>query len=278
MPLPASPSPPARASLVVLPWLVRSDIVGRPFARTLMGDQGTDEMGVAFLRMFRAQDFGPLVPVLQAMVDENRYPQLGAIEIGGWDKMNYWRNPPPHLREREAARFPKWMTQVALSLPKLELLRTEVRALGTDTWRVRMAVANSGWLPAYVSQRALQRKVVRGVMFEIALPEGDATVSLVSGKPRMEGPQLEGHAPKQSQIAFLPSREVTADRAVAEWVDVVDLTWRPVYAEDWLWWTKPGKRLESRQPEPKHPLCDAVSERDMSWHWTGVFDHHRRTF
>ena len=48
----------------------------------------------------------------QAHVDWKPFmhPQLGAVEIGGWDKMNYWRNPPPHLREREAARFPKWMT------------------------------------------------------------------------------------------------------------------------------------------------------------------------
>jgi murein tripeptide amidase MpaA len=146
------------------------------------------------------------------------HPQLGQVEIGGWDKMNYWRNPPPELREREAARFPKWMTKIALSLPKLELLRTEVRALGPDTWRVKLAVANSGWLPAYVTKRALLRKTVRGVMFEIHLPEGDASVSLVSGKPRIEGPQLEGHAPKSSLNAFLPNREVTADRAVGEWV------------------------------------------------------------
>ena len=147
-----------------------------------------------------------------------QHPQLGPVEIGGWDKMNFWRNPPPHLREREAARFPAWMTQIALSLPKLELLRTEVRALGDDTWRIKLAVANSGWLPAYVSKRALARKIVRGVMFEIHLPEGDGSVSLVSGKPRYEGPQLEGHAPKTSLNAFLPSREVTADRAVGEWV------------------------------------------------------------
>ena len=147
-----------------------------------------------------------------------QHPQLGAVEIGGWDKMNFWRNPPPHLREREAARFPAWMTQIALSLPKLELLRTEVRALGDNTWRVKLAVANSGWLPAYVSKRALARKIVRGVMFEIHLPEGEASISLVSGKPRYEGPQLEGHAPKSSLNAFLPSREVTADRAVGEWV------------------------------------------------------------
>lgn len=156
----------------------------------------------------------------QAHVDWRPFdhPQLGAVEIGGWDKMNYWRNPPPALREREAARFPAWMTQLALSLPKLELLRTEVRALGPDTWRVRLAVANSGWLPAYVTQRALQRKVVRGVVFEIHLPQDDPAIGLVAGAQRIEGPQLEGHAPRSSQIAFLPTREVTADRALAEWI------------------------------------------------------------
>jgi murein tripeptide amidase MpaA len=147
-----------------------------------------------------------------------RHPQLGEVEIGGWDKMNFWRNPPPSLREREAARFPAWMTQVALSLPRLELLRTEVRALGPDTWRVRLAVGNSGYLPAYVSKRALERKTVRGVMFEIHLPDAPTPVSLVSGKPRIEGPQLEGHGTRSTLQAFLPTREITADRAVAEWV------------------------------------------------------------
>jgi len=146
------------------------------------------------------------------------HPQLGAIEIGGWDKMNFWRNPPPALREREVERFPAWMNQIALSLPKLELLRAEVRALGPDTWRVRMAVANSGYLPAYVSKRALARKTVRGVIFEIHLPPGDAAISLVSGKERVEGPQLEGHGVNSTLQAFLPTREITADRALTEWV------------------------------------------------------------
>ena len=107
------------------------------------------------------------------------------------------------------------MTQIALSLPKLEVLRTEVRALGEDTWRVRFAVANSGYLPAYISKRALERKLARGVVFNIQLPEG---VSLVGGLERVVGPQLEGHAPKVSMQAFLPNPAITADRAVAEWV------------------------------------------------------------
>ena len=81
---------------------------------------------------------------------------------------------------------------------------------------MRLVVGNSGWLPAYVSKRALERKVVRGVMFEITLPAG---ATLASGSlPRFEGPQLEGHAPKQTALAFLPNPELSADRAVAEWV------------------------------------------------------------
>jgi len=153
----------------------------------------------------------------QAHVDWYPYlhPQLGEVELGGWDRMNYWRNPPPELREREAARFPAWLTQLGLSLPKLEVLRVEVRALGGDHWRVRFAVANAGYLPAYVTKRALERKIARGVVFEIHLLPG---ATLVSGKARVEGPQLEGHAPKTSQQAFLPNREITADRAVVEWV------------------------------------------------------------
>jgi hypothetical protein len=40
----------------------------------------------------------------------------------------------------------------------------------------------------------------------------------VNGKHRHEGPHLEGHAPKTTQLSFLPTRDVTADRAFAEWV------------------------------------------------------------
>ena len=123
-----------------------------------------------------------------------QHPQLGQVELGGWDRLNYWRNPPPHLRE---------------------LLRAEVLSLGGDSWRIRFAVANAGYLPSYVTKRALERKTVRGVVFELHPPAG---LTLQTGKLRVEGGQLEGHAPKSSLQAFAPNREVTADRAVVEWV------------------------------------------------------------
>lgn len=158
----------------------------------------------------------------QAHVDWRpfQHPQLGAVEIGGWDRMNFWRNPPPHLREREAARFPAWLTQIGLSLPRLELLHATAEHLGGEgaqaRWRVRLAVGNAGYLPAYVTRKALERKTARTSVFEIeSLPEG---CELLIGKRRIEGPQLEGHAPRNSLQAFLPDRQITGDRAQVEWV------------------------------------------------------------
>lgn len=29
-----------------------------------------------------------------------------------------------------------------------------------------------------------------------------------------------------------------------------------------------------RQPEPRHPVCDAISLADMSWHWMGALEKH----
>ena len=50
------------------------------------------------------------------------HPQLGSVEIGGWDRFHAFGNPPLPLLERELARFPRWLLWQALCSPKLELL------------------------------------------------------------------------------------------------------------------------------------------------------------
>jgi hypothetical protein len=69
---------------------------------------------------------------------------------------------------------------------------------------------------------------------------------------------------------------VFACNGVEDWIDAVELIWRPVGIKDWLWWTRPGARPEIHQPEPRHPICAVIPERDMAWHWKGVFDPHPR--
>ena len=80
---------------------------------------------------------------------------------------------------------------------------------------MRLVVQNTGWLPSYVSKRALERKVVRGVIAEISVPAG---AELASGKRREEIGQLEGKAYKHTGISFWPDYHVTDDRAKIEWI------------------------------------------------------------
>ena len=139
------------------------------------------------------------------------HPQLGTIELGGWDWIRTWANPPASHLEREVALFPKWLVWHLLISPKLELWQAEAQCLGDDIYAVRLVVQNTGWLPSYVTQQAKQRKIVQGCRAEIHLP---AAAKLLSGKPSIDLGQLEGRAYKRP----LPYADVTDDRAKAEWI------------------------------------------------------------
>ncbi len=143
------------------------------------------------------------------------HPQLGRVEIGGWNRMAVFVNPPPNRREGEIARFPQWLLWNALISPKLDLRDVQVTRAGANTWRVRLVVQNSGWLPTYVSQMALKRKLLRGVLAEIALPAG---TTLVSGKVREELGELEGWSTLHTGVSFWPVKKPTQDIAHVDWV------------------------------------------------------------
>lgn len=146
-----------------------------------------------------------------------QHPQLGAVELGGWDTLYTWSNPPAKLLEQEIERFPAWLVWHLLISPRLEIHETSVTPLGADTFRVKLVVHNTGWLPSYVTKRALNNKLTRGVVCEIALP-ADAT--LVTGKLREELGQLEGRAYKPVTPSSWAgwSGDVTDNRVKVEWV------------------------------------------------------------
>jgi len=142
------------------------------------------------------------------------HPQLGPVEIGGWDGIYAFRNPPPEFLEAEVKPHADWLVWMALISPRMGVHSVEATALGEGAYRVRLVVQNEGWLPSYVTKKAVERKVCRGVVAEISLPEG---AELVTGLPRVEGPQLEGRAYKPAG-AFGWTADPTADRAKFEWV------------------------------------------------------------
>ena len=78
-------------------------------------------------------------------------------------------------------------------------------------------VTNRGWLPTYITKQALNKKLVRGVTCEIALPD-DAT--LIQGLRRLELGQLEGRAHKPASTFGWAGivTDPTDHRSKAEWV------------------------------------------------------------
>ncbi|HEX7813316.1 MAG TPA: M14 family metallopeptidase [Burkholderiales bacterium] len=145
------------------------------------------------------------------------HPQLGRIELGGWNSLYTWTNPPHHLLEKEIAPFSRWLTWHALISPKLEILEASATPVGKAAWRIRLIVLNSGWLPSYVTKTARQKKFCRGVVCEIDLPEG---ARLETGSPREELDQLEGRAykPAAANTWAGTSADETDDRLKVEWV------------------------------------------------------------
>jgi murein tripeptide amidase MpaA len=152
----------------------------------------------------------------QGYVDwhEFDHPQLGKVELGGWNQLYAWTNPPPSFLEKEIARFPAWLVWHLLISPRLEIYEASAQPMGEGVYRVRLIAQNTGWLPTYVTKHAQTNKIVRGVVCEIELPGG---ATLATGKLREEVGQLEGRAYKPSAPSTWVS-DSTDDRAKAEWV------------------------------------------------------------
>jgi murein tripeptide amidase MpaA len=141
------------------------------------------------------------------------HPQLGRVELGGWDAYNSWVNPPLEFLEKEVALFPDWIVWHLLISPRLALHQVEVKPLGEAAYRLRLVVENTGWLPTYVTKKAVDKKVSRGVICEIELPEG---ATLQAGKVREDLAQLEGRAYKSAMADG--GEGGTEDRLKVEWV------------------------------------------------------------
>ncbi|MCC7119371.1 MAG: hypothetical protein IT310_12670 [Anaerolineales bacterium] len=141
------------------------------------------------------------------------HPQLGKVELGGWDTLNMWSNPPLQLLEKEIRPFAEWAVWHALISPKLGLYEISSTPLGGNTFRVRLVIENIGWLPTYVTKKALDKKLTRGVIAEIHLPKG---ASLEAGKLREMAGELEGRAYKP--VMAEETEEGTTDRVKLEWV------------------------------------------------------------
>jgi murein tripeptide amidase MpaA len=142
------------------------------------------------------------------------HPQLGKVELGGWDVMYAWGNVPPKFLEAEIAPHSDWALWHLLISPLLEVKSLDVEALDEEKYKVQLVLQNTGWLPTQVTEKALERKAVRPLEVELTLPEG---AELVAGERRTEAGQLQGRVHRRS-VLWWGGDDSTADLTKLEWV------------------------------------------------------------
>jgi len=135
------------------------------------------------------------------------HPQLGPIELGGWDDMCTWTNPPLPLLADEVRPHADFAIVQALAAPCVEVIHIKVVALGRETWRVEVGIANTGWLPTYVSEQGRKTGRVLPLTAELWGAE------VIGGPERRELGQLEGRA----TMRFSGAVDGTPDRVLAVW-------------------------------------------------------------
>jgi murein tripeptide amidase MpaA len=142
------------------------------------------------------------------------HPQLGEVELGGWDVMYCWGNVPPQFLEREIAPHSDLALWHLLISPRLEVASLDIEPVGASAYKVRLVLQNTGWLPTHVTDKALERKAVLPLEVELTLPEG---AELVAGERREEAGQLQGRVHKRSTL-WWGGDDSTTDLAKLEWV------------------------------------------------------------
>ncbi|MFT4041155.1 MAG: M14 family zinc carboxypeptidase, partial [Thermomicrobiales bacterium] len=142
------------------------------------------------------------------------HPQLGPVEIGGWNLPFTWTNPPGPMLEAVTAPNAQFVLQAAATGPKLEIRDVAAKALGDGLYVVSAVVHNTGFLPTYVTEKAREAGVTKPVQAEITLADGG---SLAAGQPEIEVGHLEGRANLLGALLWNDTAPIL-NRARVEWV------------------------------------------------------------
>jgi murein tripeptide amidase MpaA len=117
------------------------------------------------------------------------HPQLGPVEIGGWDPKFCSQNPPPFLLKQECHKNTLWILRHAASLPEVHITSLKVEDVDGCVKKVTAVVENFGYLPTSVTNKAKELGVCKEDAAEL-LPGPGVTVL---GKARLEAGFLEGY-------------------------------------------------------------------------------------
>lgn len=141
------------------------------------------------------------------------HPQLGEVEIGGWDYKFAIQNPPGSLLEEVTAGNARFVLRQLSVIPRLVVEDVKAESIGEGVYHVSALVRNVGFLPTYLSDEGKKISNLKGVRAELS---GNG-LDLVSGKREIEVGHLDGRANVYGPLR-VPSGYGDLARSRVEWV------------------------------------------------------------
>lgn len=117
-----------------------------------------------------------------------KHPQLGDVEIGGWNQRFIKQNPPPPFLKAEIELYVPWMLWLAETSPRVVIKDASVKWIDKSLAKITVKVENDGFLPTNISKRAIESNIAVPVRTLIELKDAE----LVSGQQRTDLGHLTG--------------------------------------------------------------------------------------
>jgi hypothetical protein len=136
------------------------------------------------------------------------HPQLGEVEVGGWNPKFVRQNPPPKFLEQECHKNALFVLRHAAALPEVDVIDVAVERVGDGVvagdaaasgasgtvYRLSALVVNRGFLSTCITSKGRKPGVVKPDRVHLELGEG---WRLVSGQAEQEVGYLEGYSAGQ---------------------------------------------------------------------------------
>lgn len=149
------------------------------------------------------------------------HPDLGPVEIGGWDLKFTRHNPPLRYVEEELAKNVPFMLDMMAALPQLAFGRTRMTPVSKGVLQIELQVQNAGYLPTHVTEKALDLGKAQPVMVSL-----EPSVGEVLGAREVDLGHLDGrsiHGDQQGWTGYyIYGSPVPEFERVAEWTVRLD--------------------------------------------------------
>ena len=139
------------------------------------------------------------------------HPQLGAVEIGGWNMKEGRQNPPIKFLEEECAKIHNFTLMHIEALPELIIRDVNYKNIGDNVWHITAAIENAGFLPTSGTHKAIANKITAPVKTKICGGK------VLQGENEIELGHLMGRSATSAQGPYA-STSSAGRRKKAEWI------------------------------------------------------------